>query len=359
METHKSELSLTKLILLFAFALSFAIFVGKIRAIAFPFVFSFIFSYLFYPITHRLEKHKIPRHISSFTIVFAFFALVVFAVSFFVPIIAYNIKIFITSLPVFIDYLDENILPKIADKISQFIKIDKSTFSIYDFVEKKAVQNIETFSANVFSTLLQSGSSIAMLASVLLLTPIICYYILSDFEKFVNAFNSIIPLKYKQVASSLQKEIRVGILSYIKGQLIVMLFIGTYYSLCLCFAKINGGIVLGLLTGIFGIVPYFGVFIGCLVGVVLAIYQYGGYVMPLVVVAIFISGQVIDGSFVTPNVIGRKIGINPAIIIFGFLVCGLLFGFWGVLLAVPITLICYILTKFFVVNFYKKSSFYN
>ena len=337
----------------------FTLFCIKIKSIMFPFAFAFVFSYLFAPLIQKLERYKIPSGLSSFCIVVIFFLIVSSLIILLAPLLTYKTIIIIKKIPDILSYLQDDIVSPIILKLSKYIDLDTSAFVLDEKIMKKITDNIQYLSSHIIRIALYSSSSAVFLFTVLLLTPILCFYVLSSFHGISRNFISIIPIRYKVQVLNLQHEIRQGITSYLKGQLTVTSILASYYSISLMIAGLNGGLLLGIATGIFGIIPYFGVFCCTIIGIIIAFYQFGNSYMLFVILTIFISGQIIDGSFITPNVIGKKIGINPAIIIFGFLVCGILFKFWGVLLAVPITLVFYIVLKFFLNNFYKKSDYYN
>jgi predicted PurR-regulated permease PerM len=354
----KQPFSLGMIILLISVAFTFGFVFVKVKSIAFPFVFAFVFAYLFSPLVQRLSLYKIPQGFSSFWIVSLFFGLLTIFVILLTPIVIYKIGLIVKKAPFVISHIQQNIIPRVILLLSKYFTIDESLFVLDQKIANNFSSHLKYFSENILKIILQSTSSAAFLITSLLITPILCFYLLVSFNGLSKNFISIIPQKYKKNILGLQNEVRNGIKSYIKGQCLVSFFLSMYYAIALFIIDLNGSIILGILTGVLSIVPYFGVFICSLIGVVISLYQFGYGLKPLIVFVIFISGQIIDGSFITPNIIGKKIGINPAIIILGFLICGTLFGFWGVLLAVPITLIVYILIKFFVVNIYKKSQFY-
>ena len=341
------------------FATLFVLFCIKIKSIVFPFAFSFVFAYLFNPLVKKFLKCKIPRGLSSFIIVVLFFGIVTTLVVSLTPILFYKSEVLVSKMPQILQYLQDRVVYPIVVKASKYVSVDKTAFTLNEQITQKITQNTDYFVKNAAKFVLYSSGSLFFLFSVLLLTPILCFYMLSSFEGFACGFLSIIPSKYKKSVVNVQCKIRSGIMSYLKGQFFVITILSTYYCSAFYFTGLDGSILLGIITAIFGIIPYFGVFICTIIGVALAFYQFGSGVMPLIVFIIFVSGQIIDGSFITPNVIGSKIGINPAIIIFGFLVCGVLFGFWGVLLAVPITLVCYILINFAINDIYRQSEYYN
>ena len=169
--------------------------------------------------------------------------------------------------------------------------------------------------------------------------------------------DNLLPRKYANIIREQLEEINKVLSGYLRGQLTVALILGTFYSISLTIAGLNFGIVIGMATGLLSFLPYIGIIMGFVSGMLVAFIQYNNWQDIAIIAAIFLGAQVVEGNFITPNLIGNKIGIHPAWLIFGLFAGGTLFGFTGVLLAIPLTAIAGVLTRFLVKQ-YLSSSLY-
>ena len=212
-------------------------------------------------------------------------------------------------------------------------------------------------SKNILSNILSSSIAVINLFALIFITPIVTFYLLRDWDLALNKISTYIPKKYKVEVTDQFVAIDKVLSAYIRGQTNVCLILGVFYAVGLSMVGLDFGFLIGFLTGIFTFIPYFGVFIGMVIGTILALLQFDTYLPILLVLGVFILGQFIEGNFITPKLVGKKVGIHPVLIIFSLLVGGSLFGFLGVLFAIPTIAVIGVLVRSFFKK-YIKSEFY-
>jgi predicted PurR-regulated permease PerM len=329
----------------------------KVKGILMPFFLSFVFAYCFDGIVVKFDKKGIPRHISSLIIVLGFFGSFLLMATLLTPILYSQFKSLVLKTPHYIEQFDNQFIPilnqRLSDVLGREVQIDGVNQSIMD----KFNTYSQNFSNQIVNWVISSGKKIATIVSMALLTPILCFYLLKDFSKVTIAFSKLIPNRYKDDFSDIQSNIKTGITSYLKGQFYLILILSSLYTAGLLALGLDYWFLIGFCTGIFAIIPYIGFFIWLVIGCLIAAFQFKDLMMVVLTLAIFLSVQLTDASFLTPRIMSSKIGVHPLWIIFGMLVFGVLFGFLGVFFAMPLTVITATLIKFFA-KAYFASEYY-
>lgn len=318
------------------------------------FIASFVIAYILHPSVSFLQKFKIPRSASVLIMLFVFicsFLLVICVAS---PLI-YNQSILILKK---ISYYKANSEFNLLDKALVLIdgmpedivtKIKESFASSLDGLVGVAVQ----IASNVF----RSGYVAVNIATASILIPIIAFYIMKDWYVLISKISELIPVKYKKGAKKLAKEMDSTMSGYLRGQIYACFIMILYYSIALSILKLDSSIALGFLSGLLIVIPYLGAGFSAIICSLIAGMQYGDLYHTVITLCIFIFGNIIESNFVSPKIIGERVGLHPAWLLFGILTGGGLFGFFGVLLAVPLTAALGTVIKFAVVQ-YKHSKFY-
>ena len=182
--------------------------------------------------------------------------------------------------------------------------------------------------------------------SLIFITPFLIFYLLKDWDVVVNKVNSYLPESNTSLVRRIFREIDGTLSGYVRGQFNVCLILGTIYSVLLSCTGLNFGFIIGFLTGLLAFIPYVGMLIGVTIAIVVTLFQWGFDIPQISIISvIFIFGQVVESNFLTPNLIGSKIGLHPVWMIFGLFFFADLFGFIGILIAVPLTAICGVVIK--------------
>jgi predicted PurR-regulated permease PerM len=199
--------------------------------------------------------------------------------------------------------------------------------------------------------------SLFRLVAVVVLTPIFTVYLLIDFPRVARFLVSLIPAWARSTATGVFREIDRAVASWLRGELVVMLTLSTLYSVGLAIAGVPLSIVIGFTAGMLAFVPYVGVTVGLMIGLLIVVMDFQGWPQLLGLLGVFAAVQTLDGLFITPNVLGGRVGLNPVAVIAGLIVCGTLLGFGGILLAVPITASVVVIGRHLVAS-YRRSDFY-
>ena len=325
-----------------------------LRSVLLPFVAGIILGYLFDPWVSFLEKKRINRTLATFLVMFT-------AILVFIPIVAVLINLideqlarFIKIVPVYMTTIIKKIEPTIIDLQTKFPSFDLQTAA-------NSIQNSLSENSKYISVFLKKivSKSFALfnLLSLLMITPVVTFYMLRDWDRFVAKVDSLLPRKSKKSIRKQAKEIDRTLAGFIRGQLSVCLLLGAYYGLGLYFVGLDLGIIIGLLAGILSFIPYVGSITGFALSLLMATAQFNdGYHIALVIV-VFLFGQFLEGNFLTPKLVGNSVGLHPVWIMFSLLAGGVLLGFLGLLIAVPTAAVIGVLIHHAIEN-YKHSGLY-
>ncbi len=326
------------------------IIINAVKSILTPFIASFILAYFLNPpVDYLHKKYAIRRTLSTLLILTLFLSSTILLCSYILPIIYEQFIEFINEFPSYIKGLYDNIYPQIIAKLNKSgIEVNNN---LNKFIDENNIISVFDISRYIFNGALTSSISLINIISLIFISPILVFYFLKDWHVILKNISNIIPKKSVKTVKIIATDIDKTLSLYIRGQINVCLILGLFYAILLNFSGLNFGFLIGFLTGIFSFIPYAGVLIGVTIGIIVAIFQWGLDIANIsIIIGIFIAGQILEGNFITPKLIGDKIGMHPAWIIFGLFFFGALFGFIGILIAVPLTAICSVLIKFLLNN---------
>jgi predicted PurR-regulated permease PerM len=334
--------------------LLFGTFMYMVSDILLPFVVAMIVAYFLDPVADKLENMGISRSIATLGITSIFFIVVILVAVMIAPVLYDQLISMFKKVPEYIKIANEKVLPKFSAILEQIDPnaIDKAKESVNE-ISSYAFKFITSLMSNVWS----SGLAVVNILSLLFVTPIVTFYMLRDWDKLLIKVKGWLPDDNKKVIIEQAKEIDKTLSGYIRGQTNVCLILGAFYAIGLSLTGLEFGFAIGLATGILSFIPYVGLLFGSAIGMIIAILQFGNLLDVSIVAAIFIIGQVIEGNFITPKLVGDKVGLHPVWIIFGMMAGATMFGFLGILLAIPITAVIGVLVRFSL-SLYLKSSFY-
>lgn len=327
----------------------------KAKPILMPFITSLILSYFLNPVVSKLKKkYDITRTASSIFILLAFYLILLSALFVLLPIIYKQFLEFASLVPLYFEVVVGSFYPKILDFINNLgFKIDTDAASL--FARENLADNAINLSHNFANNLISSTLNIVNIFSIIFIVPILVFYILKDWDTLITTMQKHLPKAWAQDIKELSSNIDKTLSSYLRGQFNVCLILGTFYAVGLSLSGLKFGFIIGLLTGFFSFVPYIGMLIGVIIALIVGIFQWGfDLVNYSIVGTIFIVGQLVEGNFLTPRLIGSKIGVHDVWVIFGIFFFGAWLGFIGVFLAVPLTAVISTITKFFLAKYRKK-----
>lgn len=352
MPVHKKE-NRNWVFWLALFAL-FCLGVYALKSVLLPFVAGIIIGYLLDPWASYFERHGMNRTLATLLVLFLVVIFMIPALIILFSIIDEQIGRFLEALPQYITAFVKKIEPFIQELQSRFPSLEAEKIKAYI---KGNMANGLKIIGSVVRSVISSGFAFFNLVSLLLITPVVTFYMLRDWDKFIAKVDSLLPVKSQDSIREQAKEIDCTLAGFIRGQLSVCLILGTYYSLGLYFIGLELGVVVGFVAGIISFIPYVGSIFGFTVSIGIAFAQFDSWGPVLQVVAVFLVGQFVEGNFLTPKLVGDNVGLHPVWVMFALLAGGVLLGFLGLMIAVPVAAIIGVLVRHAIIN-YKHSDLY-
>ncbi|MBX9399752.1 AI-2E family transporter [Lysobacter sp. BMK333-48F3] len=310
-----------------------------------PFVIAAMLGWLGDPLVDRIERTGRSRN-TSVTLVFTFMALlVVLVLVILVPLIERQISTLIVSLPRYREWFTATAIPW----LEQRTRLEISDWLDLNHLIELVRSNWERaggFATTLLGYLSRSGFALIGLVANIALLPVLTFFFLRDWDVLVDRVASLIPRDYLATISRLAKESDEVLGAFLRGQFLVMLVLGVMYGVGLWGVGLDLGILIGIVAGLLTFVPYLGPASGIILGVIAALVQYGDWKHVLGVLAVFGVGQVVESYWLTPKLVGDRIGLHPVAVIFAVLAGGQLFGFLGMLLALPVAAVANVLLRY-------------
>lgn len=338
-----------------ATALLFAYIVQLIAPALVPFAIGLTLAYFLSPVVDAMGRAGIPRWAATILLLTVLTLLIILALVSIVPILFQQAAGLIESAPGAVDRLKSLIETTARDQLGPHYPQAEATIrSALDSLSKAAPSLMASVAGSVWS----QGSAAYNFFTVVLITPVVFFYVLLDWPKIVAKLDSYLPRDEADQVRALALDIDSRISAFIRGQGVVCILLAIYYAGAYSIAGLNYGLFVGVATGLASFIPVFGWSIGAIVAMLLAIVQYWPDLMPiLVIVGILAVGQALESAILSPYIIGAEVGLHPVWIIFALLTFSYLFGFLGLLVAVPVSAAIGVLVRF-ALRRYLASSVY-
>jgi len=320
-----------------------------------PFLAGIVLAYFLDPVADALERLKLPRLAATLVIVLTSVFLLVLVLLLVVPLIGDQIGKFAERLPSNVSTLVTlfNDLAPVWMKDALAKTSATLPASGSDIAAKAAV-----WIGGLLQSILSGGLALFNLMSLLIITPLVTFYMLNDWDRMVERVDGWIPRDHVATVRGVARDINSAMAGFIRGQGTVCMLLGIFYAVALIAAGLNFGLLIGLTAGLLSFIPFVGAAIGGVLAIATALVQFWpDWVQILIIAGIFAIGQFIEGNFLSPKLVGQSIGVHPVWLMFALLAFGYLFGFAGILLAVPLAAAIGVLSKFFL-NKYLASKLY-
>ncbi len=309
-----------------------------------PFFIAAFLAYIGDPLVERLQRFGIPR-ILGVLIVFIIFIIVIVLVAFLViPKVQEQLNMLIQFVPVFSNWLQKVIAQLLNGQFNTQGVINPE--HLKQTVSSQLGHIRETMSWLVIA-ITHSGLAIIDFIIKLVLIPVVTFYLMRDWPKLKIALRKFIPRSKEKTVVSLVTQADTVLAAFLKGQLFVMIALAIVYSIGLSLVGLNFALVLGVLVGFISVVPYLGSILGLILSVTIAAFQFNSVGPILWVLLVFVIGHILEGMVLTPWLIGGRIGLHPVAVIFSVLAGGVLFGFFGVLLALPVATVVMVFVRYY------------
>jgi predicted PurR-regulated permease PerM len=340
--------------------LAFVVLLYALGPVLTPFIAAAILAYALnggvdYLDQRRIGRFGFPRPLAVVLVMLLFLSAVSALVLIVIPVLQTEIPLLLAQIPAFLVRLDKVLSPKLQE-MGIKIKLDGSG------IRALLTQQFATSGDEIWTTVISSarvgGTRLLGWLATLVLIPVVLFYLLLDWHKILGRITGAVPRRWVVQTVAMAQEVNILLAQYLRGQLLVMLVLAAYYSICLAIAGFDVALPVGILTGLLVFIPYLGFGLGLILALIAAVLQFGDWSGLISVAVIYGAGQLIEGFFLTPRLVGERIGLNPLAVIFALLAFGQLFGFVGVLLALPASAVLMVAFRH-LRHHYLRSSFYN
>ena len=321
-----------------------------------PFFVAALLAYLGDPLVDRLEERGLSRSLAVVIVFVCLFSVLSLAVLMLLPMLEQQLGYLLRNTPHYIDLLQQDLLPGLMNRLGiDPLALDLSLIKQSINTHFKQAGGIVV---SLLSSISQSGMALLAGLMNLLLIPVLTFYLLRDWDLLVVRIRELIPRQYEPVISSLARDSDQVLAAFLRGQFLVMLALGVIYASGLWLAGLKLALLIGLLAGLVSFVPYLGFIVGLLAASIAMLLQSHELMQLLPVLLVFSLGQMAEGMLLTPWLVGDRIGLHPVAVIFAVLAGGQLFGFVGILLALPVAAVLAVLVRY-IHGQYKSSTIFN
>jgi predicted PurR-regulated permease PerM len=319
-----------------------------------PFVAGAAIAYMLTPVTDRLEKYGVNRLAAALIIITLVVLALVYVILLVVPILGGQLTSFIVAIPGYVDRLQSLLTDQSRPWVQKLLGAGfNPAASISDLVTQ-GVGWLTAFLQSLWS----QGRALVSLFSLVVVTPVIAFYLMYDWHQIIRSVDDAIPLYQRDIVRELASQIDAAIAGFVRGQSAVCIILGSFYAVALTVSGLNFGLLIGLIAGLITFIPYVGSMTGLVLALGVAVAQFWPeYASILTVLGIFLVGQFFEGNLLSPKLVGESVGLHPVWVIFALLAFGYLFGFVGLLVAVPLAATIGVLARFALAR-YRKSSLY-
>ncbi|MCD2181208.1 AI-2E family transporter [Rhizobium sp. TRM96647] len=320
------------------------VFLMVFSSILLPFVAGMALAYFLDPVADRLERLGLSRTMATVVILIAFVIIFALSLMIVIPLLATQASDLLSKLPDYISQLQSLVTSFNPEILPPWVSSQMGTI-------KEGFGSVLAegagFLGTVFKQIWNSGLALVDIASLLVVTPVVAFYLLLDWDRMIAKVDSWIPREHVTTVRELATEMDTAIAGFVRGQGSICIILGLYYGIGLTGVGLNFGLLIGLFAGLISFIPYVGSMVGLVLSVGVAIVQFWpDYLWIGAVLAIFFSGQFIEGNILQPKLVGSQVGLHPVWLMFALFAFGALFGFVGLLVAVPASAAIGVLVRF-------------
>lgn len=338
-----------------AAAVIFLLFLYAFSGVLLPFVLGIAIAYLLDPVVARLTRGKMPRAAAALLILLTFGLFIAAAAALILPVVSRELAQLVTALPGYAEKIWNMLTPYVTWAQE---KLGRSDIEGLKESLRGNIDKLLSVGGGVAVGIASGGQALVGFVTTLVLTPIVAYYMMKEWPRIKDWVNSLLPRKHFDTIQDLLQQIDAKVAGFVRGQLTVAFLLGVAYAVALSIAGLNYGFLIGFMAGILSVIPLVGSTVGLLVSVCVAWFQAGELAYVAIIAAIFLTGQFVEGNFLSPKLLGDSVGLHPLWILFALMAGGALFGIVGMLLAVPVVAAIGVLAGF-AIRLYKNSPYYS
>lgn len=327
-----------------------------LKGVLLPFIIGMAVAYFLDPVTQRLERAGMNRAAATSVVLLSFAALFVLAAMLTFPVLQGQFIAFAEAVPAYAEKLRAVTAPWIEKLQTQVLSTPPEK------IQQQAggmAGAALSWASGALKKIWDGGVALFDILSILLIAPVVSFYMLRDWPVMVGKIDSWLPRRHADTIRMLVRQMDAALSGFVRGQAMVCLVLGLIYAVALSFAGLNFGFFIGFAAGILSFIPYVGTLVGFATGMIVCWFQFDGEMQKLALVAaIFGVGQLLEGNVLTPKLVGDKIGLHALWILFALMAGGALLGFTGVMIAVPVAAVTAVLIRFGIAQ-YLQSNYYH
>jgi len=311
-----------------------AVFLWLLSPILTPFFLGGLIAYLGHPVVDRLQSRGLSRVVGVLVVFLLVMLMVLGLMLMVLPQFIAELGILLQKVPLMLDWAGDQLVSRwsgsFGDAVGASVNVQTLSGLVTDW------GHVQSLLMTGLRELFSSGAAVLSTLATLALTPVVAFYWLRDWPLMVTQLQRFVPQTSSAKVQVLATECDSVLSGFFRGQLMVMIALAVIYSVGLSLLGLKGSLAIGVVAGLFSVVPYLGTVIGLLIGVLAALYQFQDVLHPSLVLAVFLVGQLSEGMLLTPWLVGDRIGLHPVAVIFALMAGGQLFGFVGILIALPV-----------------------
>ena len=317
-----------------ALSAALALLLWLLAPVLMPFVLAAVLAYALHPLVEKLAARRVPRWLGAGVAVATLMLLALGVVLLIVPVITKQVPLLKEQVPLLLERMNDTLVP-LAARFGLDVAVDVEQVRVW--LRGLLSGHEQELLQSVLASLRIGGSAFAAVLGNLVLTPMVAYYLLLDWAGLVQRFKALIPPRWRDSTDSFLHETDEVLGQYLHGQLLVMAALALFYTVGLALAGLKLALPIGVFTGLAVFVPYLGFGLGLIMALLAALLQFQSMTGVLAVAAVYAVGQVAESLYLTPRLLGERIGLHPIAVIFALMAFGHLFGFVGVLIALPVS----------------------
>ena len=323
---------------------AFIAFLFVFRDILLPFIAGAVLAYFLDPIADRLERAGLSRTVAATLILLVFLLLFTVALLLIVPVLSQQFLGFVERMPGYVQRLREQVATVDAPWFERLIGEGRS--NLQENLNAVLTEGAQWLGA-IFTRIWSGGRALVDIVSLLVVTPIVAFYLLLDWDRMVATLDGWVPPRNRDTVRAVMRDVDGAIAGFVRGQGTVCLVLGTFYAVALTALGVNFGLLIGMFAGVISFIPFVGSIVGFVLAVGVALVQFWpDFVWIAAVGAVFMLGQFLEGNFLQPKLVGSSVGLHPVWLMFALLAFGALLGFTGLLIAVPAAAAIGVLVRF-------------
>ncbi len=357
MARNISAIGLRRQVFFWLVALAFFVaFLMLFSSILLPFIAGMALAYFLDPVADRLERIGLSRLMATVVILVSFVVVFVLSLMIIIPVLASQLNDFIQRVPEYVTQLQTFIATSNASWLPDWV--DGQMGTIRENFSRYLSEGVG-FLGTLVEQIWNSGKALLDIASLLVVTPVVAFYLLLDWDHMIEKVDSWVPRNQLGTVRQLATELDNTIAGFVRGQGSLCLVLGIFYAIALSAAGLNFGLLIGFFTGMISFIPYVGSTVGLLLSLGVALVQFWpDFIWVGVIAGIFFLGQFIEGNILQPKLVGKSVGLHPVWLMFALFAFGALFGFVGVLVAVPAAAAVGVLVRFAISRYLDSDLYY-